>query len=178
MENRYMKVRAELKAFPRRWLVTGAAGFHREPPGGDAAGTGAGCHGARQPLHRKPRNLAAVLEAALPDAERRFTLVEGDIRDPPCAERPATGRSSCSTRRPWGSVPRSIADPAGTSCLERGRLSEHDVLASRDAQVKLVRLRLVELRLRGRGGPCPRWRSASAGPFPLRPVEIRGRTAG
>ena len=27
MENRFMKVRTELKAFPRRWLVTGAAGF-------------------------------------------------------------------------------------------------------------------------------------------------------
>ena len=82
MASRYEMLRGELRAAPRRWLVTGAAGFigsnlvetllslDQEVVGLDNYSTG----------HR--RNLEELAACVTPEQAARFRFIEGDIRDP------------------------------------------------------------------------------------------------
>lgn len=105
---------ARLRAAPRRWLVTGAAGFigshlveqllslDQTVVGLDDFSTG------------RRENVAAVL-AGLPAAQAsRFTLVEGDIRDPAACRRACEGAEVVLHQAALGSVPRSIENPLAT----------------------------------------------------------------
>lgn len=135
MENRYLKVRAELKAFPRRWLVTGAAGFIGSHLVETLLELGQSVTGLDNLSTGSRENLTAVLEAASPGAEGHFTLVEGDIRDLSVCRKACDGVEFVLHQAALGSVPRSIADPAGTFASNvDGFLNM--MLASRDAQVK------------------------------------------
>ncbi len=112
--SRYHELCQQLVARPRKWLVTGAAGFigsalmerllelDQEVVGLDNFATG----------HRS--NLEDVLAAVGPDRAARFTLVEGDIRDPDTCRRACEGIDHVLHQAALGSVPRSIADPIGT----------------------------------------------------------------
>ncbi len=127
-------IEAPLRASPRRWLVTGVAGFigshllehllrlDQQVTGLDNFSTG---HAA---------NLDQVRERVGADAWRRFTLVEGDIVDPADCRRACEGAKRVLHQAALGSVPRSIEDPQRTHAANvTGTLNM--LVAARDAGV-------------------------------------------
>jgi UDP-N-acetylglucosamine 4-epimerase len=108
---RYEEIASELKARPRRWLVTGVAGFigsHLMETllrlGQDVTGLDNFATGYR-------RNLDEVLES-VPGKAARFHFVEGDIRDADTCLRVSQDVDAVLHQAALGSVPRSILDPA------------------------------------------------------------------
>ncbi len=130
----YDHVRDELRARPRRWLVTGSAGFigshlihallqlDQEVIGLDNFATG----------HR--RNVDEV-EARVTAAQRaRHRFVEGDIRDLDACRVACRDVELVLHQAALGSVPRSIADPVATNAANvDGFLNM--LVAARDAGV-------------------------------------------
>jgi UDP-N-acetylglucosamine 4-epimerase len=109
----YASARERLREQPRRWLVTGVAGFigsnlletlirlDQEVVGLDDFSTG----------HR--RNIEDALEAA-GDGSSRFELVEGDVADPETCRETCRDVDVVLHQAALGSVPRSLKDPAAT----------------------------------------------------------------
>ena len=130
----YERVRDELKATPRRWLVTGSAGFigshlvqtllglDQHVVGLDNFATG----------HR--RNVDEV-EASVASAQRaRHRFVEADIRDLGACREACRDVDVVLHQAALGSVPRSIADPVATNAANvDGFLNM--LVAARDAGV-------------------------------------------
>jgi UDP-N-acetylglucosamine 4-epimerase len=127
-------IRAELAARPRRWLVTGSAGFigshlletllalGQEVVSLDDFSTG----------HRS--NLDEVRGAVGEAAWRRHRFVEGDIADLITCRQACEGVDLVLHEAALGSVPRSIADPVTThSANATGFLNM--LVAARDAGV-------------------------------------------
>ena len=131
------RARSELRASPRRWCVTGAAGFigshlveallglDQEVVGLDNYATG------------RRQNVDDVLRAVTPAQAARFRMIEGDIREPDACRAACAGVELVLHQAGLGSVPRSMADPRTT----------HDVnvtgfinmlLAARDAGIARV----------------------------------------
>lgn len=113
--NAITQVRSVLRQAPKRWLVTGSAGFigshlvqtllglDQEVVGLDSFATG----------HR--HNIQEVLDS-LPAAQRaRHRFIEGDIRDLTTCEEACTGVDYVLHQAALGSVPRSLVDPIGTN---------------------------------------------------------------
>lgn len=99
---------SRLVAAPRRWLVTGAAGFIGSNLVEALVGAGQEVIG----LDNYATGYRANIEAALatsPDA--RFTMIEGDIRDREAVARAMAGVDVVLHQAALGSVPRSLADP-------------------------------------------------------------------
>jgi UDP-N-acetylglucosamine 4-epimerase len=108
------ELEARLRAQPRRWLVTGSAGFigshlieallrlGQEVVSLDNFSTG----------HR--RNLDDVRSTVGEEAWRRHEFVEGDIVDSSTCRRMCAGVDIVLHQAALGSVPRSIADPLAT----------------------------------------------------------------
>ena len=111
----YARVQEDLQLRPRRWLVTGAAGFigsnlletllrlGQSVVGLDNFSTG----------HR--RNLDQVHELVGSAAWARFELIEGDIRQLADCQRACAGVDHVLHQAALGSVPRSIEDPILTN---------------------------------------------------------------
>jgi UDP-N-acetylglucosamine 4-epimerase len=131
---RYEDVRADLAKAPRRWLVTGAAGFigsnlveallalDQHVVGLDNFATG----------HR--RNLAEVLDALDPAKRARFTMIEGDITVATDCARACEGIDYVLHQAALGSVPRSLENPVATNAANiDGFLNM--LVAARDARV-------------------------------------------
>jgi UDP-N-acetylglucosamine 4-epimerase len=105
---------ASLAAKPRRWLVTGSAGFigshllaqllelGQEVVSLDNFATG----------HR--HNLDEVRAQVGESAWQRHTFLEGDIREPEACARACAGAEIVLHQAALGSVPRSIANPSAT----------------------------------------------------------------
>lgn len=116
----YRQLHEELIAAPRKWLVTGAAGFigshlvqtllelHQHVVGFDNFSTG----------HRK--NLEEIERGAKPDDWRRFRFIEGDIRDLDACKLACEGVELVLHQAALGSVPRSIEDPITTNSVNVG----------------------------------------------------------
>lgn len=134
--DKYLRIRRELTASPKTWLVTGAAGFigsnlvqellllGQRVIGLDNFATG----------HRGNLDDAA---ANCPDAGERFRFIEGDIRDPAACAAACTGADYVLHQAALGSVPRSIKDPVtSTQVNVDGFLNV--LLAARDAGVNRV----------------------------------------
>jgi UDP-N-acetylglucosamine 4-epimerase len=109
--DRYEETAAELEANPRRWLVTGVAGFIGSNLleallrlGQDVVGLDNFATGYR-------RNLEDVL-ASVPGSASRFHFIEGDIRDADTCLRVSQDVDAVLHQAALGSVPRSILDPA------------------------------------------------------------------
>jgi UDP-N-acetylglucosamine/UDP-N-acetyl-alpha-D-glucosaminouronate 4-epimerase len=114
MPSRYEEVREQLRQRPRRWLVTGGAGFigshlleallklGQEVVSLDNLATG------------YARNLDEVKESAGAQSRRNLTVIEGDIRRLEDCRRACTDVSFVLHHAALGSVPRSIEDPIGT----------------------------------------------------------------
>ena len=111
---RYEEVRQLLPQSPRRWLITGVAGFigcnllqallklDQQVVGLDNFSTG------------YSRNLDQVRDEVGTQAWRNFTSLEGDIRDLRDCRRACAGIDHVLHHAALGSVPRSIEDPLGT----------------------------------------------------------------
>ena len=107
-------VAVRLRVRPRRWLVTGAAGFigsnlveylllaGQEVIGLDNFATG----------HQ--RNLDEAAAAVGGEEKSRFSFLKGDIRDRAACEAAVKGVDVVLHQAALGSVPRSIADPLAT----------------------------------------------------------------
>ncbi len=117
MTNRYEVVRAELQAQPRKWLVTGCAGFigsnlletllklDQTVVGLDNFATG----------HQ--RNLDEVRGLVTPEQWARFSFIEGDIRDLGTCRRAVEGVDKVLHQAALGSVPRSLKDPITSNAV-------------------------------------------------------------
>jgi UDP-N-acetylglucosamine 4-epimerase len=111
----FEQTKAELIAAPKKWVITGVAGFigsnlleallrlNQKVVGLDNLATG----------HH--RNLMEVKSAVGEKLWNNFTWVEGDIRDPAVCGKVAHGADYILHQAALGSVPRSIAEPAETN---------------------------------------------------------------
>ena len=132
---RYQQARAELVSAPRKWLITGTAGFigsnllqsllelDQQVVGLDNFATG----------HRA--NLHEVERSVTPERWRRFRFIEGDIRERDACRRACEGIDTVLHQAALGSVPRSIEDPITTNAVNVGGFVEM-LAAARSAGVK------------------------------------------
>ena len=135
MSQRYEQITAELRLSPRKWLVTGCAGFigsnlieallrlDQDVVGLDNFATG------------YQRNLDEVQTSVGEEQWQRFTFIEGDIRDFETCQRACEGVDFVLHQAALGSVPRSLNDPITTNAVNiSGFLNM--MVAARDAEVK------------------------------------------
>jgi UDP-N-acetylglucosamine/UDP-N-acetylgalactosamine 4-epimerase len=130
----YEALRRRLQLEPRRWLVTGAAGFigsnlletllmlDQTVVGLDNFATG----------HR--HNLEAVRRAVGSERWARFRLITGDIRQPQDCAAACAGIDVVLHQAALGSVPRSLADPQTTNAVNIDGFVNM-LVAARDAAV-------------------------------------------
>ncbi len=134
MTNRYQQVTEDLRKTPRKWLVTGCAGFigsnlletllklDQVVVGLDNFATGF------------QHNLDEVMELVSAEQWARFTFIEGDIRDVEVCRRACDGVDFVLHQAALGSVPRSLQDPLTTNAVNiDGFLNM--LVAARDARV-------------------------------------------
>ena len=133
--SRFERLKSELRAAPRSWLVTGGAGFIGSHLLEELLGLGQTVRVLDNLATGKRANVDAVLAVAGPDAARRCTFVEGDIADAATAARACTGVDYVLHQAALGSVPRSIADPRASHRANVDGFLEM-LIAARDAGVK------------------------------------------
>jgi len=130
----YADLLARLKRDPKRWLVTGAAGFIGSALTETLLGHGQHVVGLDNLSTGHRRNVDDAV-AATKDSKPRFSFIEGDIRDEPTVSRACDGIDFVLHQAALGSVPRSMNDP----------FSSHDsnvsgflrmLVAARDAKVQ------------------------------------------
>ncbi|MBX3155758.1 MAG: SDR family oxidoreductase [Deltaproteobacteria bacterium] len=108
---RYDQVCEDLVNSPRRWLVTGVAGFIGSALLERLLDLGQTVVGVDSFITGHKRNLDDVL-AINPDERLQFRFIEGDLRDPEVArEAVKDGVDIVLHQAALGSVPRSIKDP-------------------------------------------------------------------
>ncbi|ANG65100.1 Vi polysaccharide biosynthesis protein VipB/TviC [Marinobacterium aestuarii] len=131
----YQKIKAELRQKPRKWLVTGVAGFigsnmleallklNQHVIGIDNFSTGF------------QRNLDEVCDDVSLEQWARFQFIEGDLRDLDDCRMACEGINHVLQYAALGSVPRSIDDPISTNATNiDGFLNM--LVAARDSNVK------------------------------------------
>jgi UDP-N-acetylglucosamine/UDP-N-acetylgalactosamine 4-epimerase len=110
---RYDEVCEDLVNTPRRWLVTGVAGFIGSALLERLLDLGQTVVGVDNFLTGHKRNLDDVL-AINPDERLQFRFVEGDLRDPKVAAEVVKDVDIVLHEAALGSVPRSIKDPVAS----------------------------------------------------------------
>ncbi|MEE2022893.1 MULTISPECIES: SDR family oxidoreductase [Alkalimonas] len=131
----YLETLESLQQAPKRWLITGCAGFigsnllevllrhDQYVVGLDNFATG------------YQRNLDQVKALVTPEQWQRFRFIEGDICQPDHCQQACEGVDYVLHQAALGSVPRSIEDPARTNAANiTGFLNM--LIASRDAKVQ------------------------------------------
>lgn len=131
----YQRAQQAMRATPRKWLITGVAGFigcnllevllknGQQVVGLDNFATG----------HKA--NLEEIRSAMLSGQWERFRLIEGDIRDRKICDEACIGVDYVLHQAALGSVPRSLNDPVTTNSVNiDGFLNI--LVAARDAKVK------------------------------------------
>ena len=130
----YQEVQASLRQRPRRWLVTGVAGFigsnllealltlDQQVIGLDNFATG------------YARNMDEVRQIVGAERSRNFTFIEGDIRNLDDCRRACAGVDIVLHQAALGSVPRSIEDPLATHAANVTGFVNM-LVAARDAKV-------------------------------------------
>jgi UDP-N-acetylglucosamine/UDP-N-acetylgalactosamine 4-epimerase len=131
----YDTLKIQLKASPKIWLITGAAGFvgsnlleallelDQQVVGLDNFSTG----------HQ--RNLDEIKKSVTPAQWQRFRFQNGDVRDSATCEKACEGVDYILHQAALGSVPRSIENPVATNQTNiNGFLNM--LVAARDAKVK------------------------------------------
>jgi UDP-N-acetylglucosamine 4-epimerase len=134
--SRYDEVCEDLINHPRRWLVTGVAGFIGSALLELLLDLGQSVVGVDNFITGHKHNIEDVL-AINPDERLQFTFIEGDLRDPSVALQACKDVDIVLHEAALGSVPRSIKDPISSH--------QHNVdaflnvlLAARDAGVRRV----------------------------------------
>jgi UDP-N-acetylglucosamine 4-epimerase len=132
--SRYDEVCEDLVNHPRRWLVTGVAGFIGSALLERLLDLGQSVVGVDNFLTGHKQNLEDVL-AINPDERLQFKFIEGDLREPQVALEACKDVDIVLHQAALGSVPRSLKDPISTH--------QHNVdaflnvlLAARDAGVR------------------------------------------
>ncbi|HEY1557871.1 MAG TPA: SDR family oxidoreductase [Kofleriaceae bacterium] len=136
MTGKFDDVCADLVNKPRRWLVTGVAGFIGSALLEKLLDLGQTVVGVDNFLTGHKKNLDDVL-AINPDERLQFEFIEGDLRELAVAHRACREVDVVLHQAALGSVPRSIADPVSSH--------QHNVdaflnvmVAARDASVSRV----------------------------------------
>jgi UDP-N-acetylglucosamine 4-epimerase len=130
----YQRLRAELVAEPRTWLVTGVAGFVGSSLLQDLLALGQTVIGLDNFSTGYQANLDEVLSE---EAVGTFRLIEGDIRDLDACRAACEGVDYVLHHAALASVPRSIDDPVtNTQVNVDGFLNV--LVAARDANVQRV----------------------------------------
>jgi UDP-N-acetylglucosamine 4-epimerase len=133
--NAYPALCKALQAGPFRWLVTGVAGFIGSNLLEHLLKLDQTVIGLDNFLTGYQKNLDMVKDIVGPEAWKRFTFVEGDIRDPETCRKVCAGVDHVLHEAALGSVPRSIDDPLlSNGCNISGFLNM--LTAARDAGVK------------------------------------------
>ena len=109
--NRYEGLVERLGARPERWLVTGCAGFIGSHLLETLLGLGQTVVGLDNFSTGHPANLEDVLERVGDAAKKRFTFIEGDVRNLATCSTAMQGVTYVLHEAALGSVPRSMADP-------------------------------------------------------------------
>lgn len=112
--SRYDDVRAVLKAKPRRWLITGVAGFIGSNLLESLLNMGQAVVGLDNYATGYARNLDQVRDLVGAAAWRNYTHIEGDICSLDDCRRACTSVDYVLHHAALGSVPRSIEDPIAT----------------------------------------------------------------
>ena len=133
--SRYEEEKAKLRATPRRWLVTGGAGFIGSHLLEELLALGQTVRVLDNLATGKRANVDAVLAAAGPEAAKRCSFIEGDIADAATATRACADVDYVLHQAALGSVPRSIADPRTSHRANVDGFLEM-LIAARDAGVK------------------------------------------
>ena len=134
MRRLFEQLRSELRKTPRRWLVTGAAGFIGSSLVAELLDLGQGVVGLDNFSTGHRANLDDVLSSRS-ELASRFRLIEGDIRDIAVCRASCVGVDYVLHQAALGSVPRSIADPIASAEVNvDGFLNV--LVAVRDANVK------------------------------------------
>lgn len=107
-------IAAQLAAQPRRWLVTGSAGFIGSHLLETLLRAGQHVTSLDNFSTGHQRNLDEVRELVGEEAWARHRFIEGDIADPATCAAACEGANVVLHQAALGSVPRSIADPLNT----------------------------------------------------------------
>ncbi|TFW17276.1 NAD-dependent epimerase/dehydratase family protein [Duganella callida] len=131
---KFEQVKAQLRAAPRRWLVTGAAGFIGSNLVEALLRLGQQVRGLDNFATGFQHNLDQVRELVGPALWANFEFIEGDICQPATCARACAGIDYVLHQAAIGSVPRSVADPLTTHNTNMtGFLNM--LMAARDARV-------------------------------------------
>ncbi len=135
MTTAHDRLQAQLRAQPRRWLVTGAAGFIGSHLVETLLDLGQAVVGLDNFATGHRHNLAAVHTAVGDAAWANFRFVDGDIRNLADCQAACSGVQIVLHQAALGSVPRSLADPITTNAANiSGFLNM--LVAARDAAVQ------------------------------------------
>jgi len=110
---RFDEVCEELVNEPRRWLVTGVAGFIGSALLEKLLDLGQTVVGVDSFITGHKKNIDDVLSIN-PDERLQFQFIEGDLRDPEVAARACKDVDIILHQAALGSVPRSVKDPLAT----------------------------------------------------------------
>ncbi len=111
----YDETKALLRAHPRRWLVTGVAGFIGSNLLETLLALDQTVVGLDNFVTGRRENLAAVRGAVSPERWARFRLIEGDVASPEVCARSVEGVERILHQAALGSVPRSVERPLETN---------------------------------------------------------------
>jgi UDP-N-acetylglucosamine/UDP-N-acetylgalactosamine 4-epimerase len=131
----YERVSKSLAENPRRWLVTGAAGFIGSNLVERLLRMGQVVVGLDNLSTGHLRNLDDVQQQLGSDAWDRFTFLEGDIQDPEMCRAACDGVDFVLHQAALGSVPRSLKDPVSTNASNVTGFLQI-LVAARDAGVR------------------------------------------
>jgi len=135
MSTRYQEVITSLREEPKRWLVTGCAGFIGSNLVETLLALGQKVVGLDNFSTGYQHNLDEVQKTVGPDKWANFTLMTGDIRDADVCARAVQNVDYVLHQAALGSVPRSLQDPVTTNDVNiSGFLNM--LVAGRDAKVK------------------------------------------
>src|SRR5690606_40607201 len=115
MLERYSETMTILREQPRRWLVTGCAGFIGSNLLEALLVAGQHVVGLDNFATGHQHNLDEVEKNVGPDAWARFRFIEGDIRNQDVCQAAAQGFDHVLHQAALGSVPRSLEDPVTTN---------------------------------------------------------------
>jgi UDP-N-acetylglucosamine 4-epimerase len=115
MSNRFGEATHSLEATPRRWLVTGVAGFIGSNLLQTLLDTGQSVLGLDNFATGKKANLDEVRDLVGPAGWARFRFVEGDVSSPEVCREVVAGVDVVLHQAALGSVPRSVEEPLASN---------------------------------------------------------------